>query len=100
MQVTLTQYTTPRLLEYLESIPGVKDRSIVLKSLAERALEAGLVPFPLPIHSPAAEPTATRKTATPKTTPNKASPGVTAKRKAAAPTPKGRPASRNGRTAK
>lgn len=44
MQVSLTRYTTPHLLAYLERIPSGRERSVVLK-LAERALEAGLVPL-------------------------------------------------------
>lgn len=98
MQITLTSNTAPRLLAYLEALGGARERAVVLKLLAERALEAGINPLGPPSSLPASAPTTTRKTTAPKATSKKISPALASKRKAAAPTPTGRPTS--GRAAK
>lgn len=82
MQITLTQYTTPRLLAYLNEIPTAKDRVFVLKMLAERAVEAGIgLRGPEPALSPRpAEPTTARMKTAPKTTPKKVTPKTSSKK--------------------
>lgn len=101
MQITLNEYTTPRLLAYLNQIPTAKDRVFVVKMLAERALEAGIgLPAPELALSPRpAEPTTARlktapkttsKKVTPKTSPKKLTSRVATTRTAHTPSPRGR----------
>ncbi len=100
MKITLTRDTVPRLLAYLDALPGPRARALVVKLLAERALESGINPLgPAPL-LPAAAPTTTRTPTSPKATSKKMSTGLASKRRVASPTPKGRPASRGGRAAK
>jgi hypothetical protein len=87
MKITLTQYSAPRLLAYLDATPGARERALVVKLLVERALEAGIFPLGPPAPSlPAATPT---------TTPKKPASGVAVKRKSGTPPRSGRrPATR------
>lgn len=48
MKLTLTEQSTPRLVNFLGTFTGARDRAFVLRQLAERALEAGLAPIAPP----------------------------------------------------
>src|SRR5690349_4854935 len=72
MKITLTSSTVPRLLAYLEALPGARERALVRKLLAELPLEASIYPLELAPSLPAAVQASS----------NNASPGVSAKRKA------------------
>lgn len=89
-KITLTRRSTPRLLTYLATIHDARERSLVLKLLAERALEAGLVPLGPSTFDPTSVSTA--PTTKPASThrPQKQLADAPKKRQVKSPSPKGR----------